>query len=115
MPVALALDGGHELGIGQELVVSPRRGLARFGPILSSTRPDLVGVLRSGLTDTTIRFGITLERLQQTANKWKESVVTLEDAGGSDTDFGGRSATRRVRSARCRSDSPAIGCRCGRS
>ena len=42
---------------------------ARFGPVLSSTRPDLVSVLRGGLGDCEIRFGATVVSLEQTADQ----------------------------------------------
>jgi FAD-dependent urate hydroxylase len=41
----------------------------RFGPIINSTRPELIGVLREGLSETPIRFGTALENLEQTGQE----------------------------------------------
>ncbi len=38
---------------------------SRLGPLLSSTRPELVSLLRSGLGDVAIRFGTSVEALEQ--------------------------------------------------
>lgn len=48
----------------------------RFGPILSSTRPDLVELLRGGLGRTAIRFQTAVERVEQ---RGEEVVVGFSD------------------------------------
>jgi 2-polyprenyl-6-methoxyphenol hydroxylase-like FAD-dependent oxidoreductase len=56
----------------------------RWGPILSSTRPDLIEVLRTGLRDTTIRFGTALEYLEQAS---EEVHVVFGDGSTGDFDL----------------------------
>ena len=59
----------------------------RFGPILNTTRPDLIQLLQSGLGDVEIRFGTSVDRIDQPPEGADESGVRVALSDGTEEEF----------------------------